>query len=277
MMRRVAVLVSLVLFAGCGNNTPPVALPAAEAGRDRSATPELLDSLWAQVQQAVERRKWDQVASLVGRFNLEVPPGDARATRARLYTGEAYLGKKEYLQAAREFRRVSDENPADSLAPEGLLRVGDSYMGLWRRPELDPTYGQAALATYQELLSRYPDSDAANQAQLRIADLNDRFAYKQLKAAQYYLRNKAYDSAILYLKDVAASYPRAKVTPEALVLLIRAYRALNYQEDVQETCEYLRKYHPDRVDGQKTCAGVRAPADSAAPAPLPLPPPPPPS
>ncbi len=69
----------------------------------------------------------------------------------------------------------------DPIAPEALLRVGDVYADLWRRPELDPTYGQTALATYQELLNRYPAAAAAKRAQLRIAELNERFAYKDVQ------------------------------------------------------------------------------------------------
>ena len=81
------------------------------------------------------------------------------------------------------------------------------YADLWRRPELDPSYGQTALATYQELLNRYPGHTAAKRAQERIDDLQERFAFKEYKAALYYMRLKAYDSAILYLKDLVATYP----------------------------------------------------------------------
>ena len=45
---------------------------------------------------------------------------------------------------------VSDETPNSPLAPLALERAGDVYADLWRRPELDPTYGQTALATYRE-------------------------------------------------------------------------------------------------------------------------------
>jgi len=84
----------------------------------------------------------------------------------------------------------------------------------------------------------------APRARLRIARLEDRFAEKQFKSANYYFRLKAYDSAILYLKDIAATYPRAAITPEALLRLVAAYRALGYTEDLQETCAHLRRFHP---------------------------------
>ena len=128
------------------------------------------------------------------------------------------------------------------------------YADLWRRPELDPSYGQTALATYQELVNRYPGTNAANRAQARIADLQERFAYKEYRAALYYFKLKAYDSAILYLKDVVATYPRAAVAPEALVKLVQAYEKLGYKEDVEETCGYIRRFHPDAAKRYRVCA-----------------------
>jgi len=273
MIRRGLVILS-ALLAGCAHGTPaPTPVTAVTPVGDRSASPALIDSLWARLDSAHTRGKWADVIKLADRISLELPPTDARLTRAQLYRGDAYYGQHDFLQAAREFRRVSDENPLDPLAPTGLLRVGDSYARLWRRAELDATYGQTALATYQELLSRYADSDAAKQAQARIAELNDKFAVKAYKSAQYYMRLKAYDSAIIYLKDLVVSYPRAAIVPAALVKLIAAYRALNYQEDVQETCEYLRKYHATDAEAIRTCAGVAAPtaAPPAAAVPAPAP------
>jgi outer membrane protein assembly factor BamD len=148
---------------------------------------------------------------------------------------------------------VSDDTPNDPLAPKALLRAGDVYADLWRKPELDPSYGQTALATYQELLNRYPNTTAAKRAQERIDDLQERFAYKEYKAALYYIRLKAFDSAILYLKDLVATYPRATVAPDALLHLVQAYRTLGYKEDVAETCGYIRRFHPKAPGAGKAC------------------------
>ena len=131
--------------------------------------------------------------------------------------------------------------------------MGDVYAELWRRPELDPSYGQTALATYQELLNRYSGSPAAARAQTRIEDLQERFAYKEYRAALYYFKLQAYDSAILYLKDVVATSPRAAVAPDALLKLVEAYRRLGYQEDVRETCGYLRRFHPNSLRRESPC------------------------
>jgi outer membrane protein assembly factor BamD (BamD/ComL family) len=69
----------------------------------------------------------------------------------------------------------------------------------------------------------------------------------------FYFRLKAYDSAILYLKDVVATYPKAAIVPEALVKLVQAYKALGYREDVQETCGYIHRFHPRAPQVGEVC------------------------
>ena len=244
-MSRTFLVAVVVLLGACGGGRGASRGSAAPAPVSSSgASAAALDSLWQSAQRAVHTGQWSSAEKLLDRALLEFAPGDSRVAQAHFFLGEAHFAQKRQLDAAREFRRASDETPNDPIAPEALLRLGDVYADLWRRPELDPTYGQTALSTYQELVNRYPGSSAAKRAQLRIDELNERFATKAFKAAMFYFRLKAYDSAILYLKDLVATYPKTGVVPEALVRLVQAYRALGYREDVQETCGYIHRFHP---------------------------------
>jgi outer membrane protein assembly factor BamD len=241
----------VLLLSACGGGGGSGRGPASPA--PVSASSALLDSLWRGAEAAVRHGKWGDATKLLDRLLLELPPGDSRIARAHFYLGEAHYAQGRHLEAAREFRKASDETPNDPNAPEALLRLGDVYSDLWRRPELDPTYGQTAIATYQELLNRYPNTAAAKRAQLRINELNERFAYKAYKSAMYYFRLKAFDSAVLYLKDLVATYPKAAVVPEALVKLVQAYKTLGYREDVQETCGYIQRFHPRTPGAKEVC------------------------
>lgn len=250
-----AVAVCVSLLAGCGGS-PPAPGPAAPTpvtGLSESASPAAIDSLWARSHWAIRHGKWSDAEKLLDRLLLEFPPGDGRVAQAHFFLGESRFAQGRHLEAAREFRRASDDTPNDAIAPQALLRAGDVYADMWRLPELDPSYGQTAMATYQELLNRYPGGDVAARAQARIAVLNDRFATKEYKSALYYFRLKAYDSAILYLKDLVATYPRASVAPAALVKLVQAYRTLGYGEDVAETCGYIRRFHPRAPGVGRVC------------------------
>jgi outer membrane protein assembly factor BamD len=253
-LRSLVLAAGILVLAGCGGGRSPEAggtstIPPQAEG----ASAQEVDSLFRLAESRIRHGKWGDAIKHLERLLLEFSPGDSRIPRARYFLGEAKLAIGTHLEAAREFRRVSDDTPNDPLAPEALLRVGDVYAELWRRPELDPSYGQTALATYQELLNRYANTSAAARAQERIDDLQERFAYKEYRAALFYFKLKAYDSAILYLKDVVATYPRASVAPDALLKLVEAYRRLGYQEDVKETCGYLRRFHPNAVRGRSPC------------------------
>jgi outer membrane protein assembly factor BamD len=258
-MRWIVVLVSALVLPACGGGTPPVTQAPAQ-----SAAPALVDSLWSEAMQHYRTGKWSKTAAILERLLLEAPTGDRRIVAAHFYLAESYFAGGDQLRAAREFRRVSDDSPNDSLAPEALMRAGDAYADLWRRPELDPSYGQQALATYQEVLNRFPGSKIAPRAQERVSYLQNKFAEKAFKAALFYVRLKAFDSAILYLRDLLASYPRATVAPEALVRLVEAYQAIGYTEEVRETCGYFRQNHPQALDLDRVCPATLAVPDSAS-------------
>lgn len=230
-----------VLLAGCGGGGKQPNLATLPSGAPGSTA--AVDSAWKLAHDQFRQAKWPDVQLTLERMNLELKPGDPRLPELRFMLGEAQLGQGNALQAVREFRRVSDDTPSDSLAPKALVRAADAYATLWRRPELDPTYGRSALATYQEVLNRFPGTPAATLATVRALELQNQFAYKEYKAGMYYARLKAYDSAILYFRDVVATYPRSSSAPLALLQLVKAYRTLGYVEDVQETCGYIRRFH----------------------------------
>ncbi|HEX5004949.1 MAG TPA: outer membrane protein assembly factor BamD [Gemmatimonadales bacterium] len=241
----------LLMIAACKSGKDPATL--APIPSDPELTRARTDSTWEKGLYDFRKGNFHSASEVFQRVLLEFVPGDPRIPQAHFYLGESYFGVHSQLQAVREFRRVADEFPTSPLAPDALYRAGDAYADLWRKPQLDPTYGQSALATYTELLNRYPDSPAAAKARVQVTDLRNKFAYKEWENARYYLRNKAADAAILYMKSLVATYPDSPSAELALVQLVNTYRALGYVEDAEEMCGALRQYHPDTKDLAKLC------------------------
>ncbi len=257
-MRHLRVLCVLLLVVGfasaCGRGNQPATAP-----RIQSLSRAQLDSAWIVIEQTMAARKYDRASLLIERFLLQVPFGDPWIPRARMQLGEAYLGAKSNLLAVREFRSVADQFSNDTLAPRALLRAGDAHAALWRRPELDPTDGLTAMTIYQDVLARWPQAPAAEDARRSIARLEEMFAAKGLKAANYYLRYKAYDSALIYLRDILATYPKASQVPEVLTQMIGVYRILDNPEDAQQACEYFRAQWPNAPQLATTCPSGSSP------------------
>jgi len=192
------------------------------------------------------------------RLTNELGPSQPEMADVRYYLAECYFQTGDRVQAAHEFRQVADQYATSEYAPLALLRAGDANLRLWRKPELDPSYGETALAIYQELAGRYPGTDAAARAQAHVQQLRERFSQKAYANGMFYFRRRAYDSAIIYFKDVIATYPGTSSVPDALMRLVDSYRVIGYGDELKETCGHLRRYFPQTEGLDKSC-----PADSS--------------
>lgn len=241
MPRIIALFAALPFLAGCSKTLDPQLYPSAE-------------SLYEASMEAFRTGDCGLARQGFQRLVFELPAQDERQANVRYYLGECMLRQSEPLEAARQFRRVADEYPRHPLAPDGLLRAGDAYAKLWDDPELDPTYGETSLATYGELIGRYPTSAAASRARLRIGGLNEMFAEKGYKSGVFYYRLKAFDSAIIYFRSVAADYPASPYASLAVVKLIETYDRIGYVEERDEMCLYLRQYYPGTEGVDDRCS-----------------------
>lgn len=207
------------------------------------------------------RHKWDNALAGFDLLAQQLPARDTLLADVYFHQGEAHAGKEEHLLAAQSYSRITDAFPDDSLADDALYRTAHEYQLMWRKPILDSQYGETSLTTYRQLLSLYPDSKLVPEAGKQIATLNEWFAKKDVENGEHYLRRKAYDSAIIYFRDVVRLYPGTGSAKTAYLHLLSAYRAINYREDIAETCAEAKRFYPTDADISHACSGV-APTDS---------------
>jgi outer membrane protein assembly factor BamD len=103
------------------------------------------------------------------------------------------------------------------------------------------------------LLASYPDSPFSKNAQDRLAKLDEWLAEKDYNTGYLYLKRKAFDSAILYFKDIIRLHPRAKKSKDAYLRLHEAYRAIKYTEDARDLCDAMRKAYPNDREVLNAC------------------------
>lgn len=212
-----------------------------------------------------ERHHWQNAVTAFEKLTVELPARDSLLPRSYWYLATAHEREGEHLLAAQSYSRLTESFPEDSLADDAALESARSYRKLWRKPELDDTYGQTALAAYNTLVTLYPSSPLLPAAEKEIAQLQDWFARKNFEAGMFYLRRKAFDSAIIYFKGVLDQWPDTPTAREAGVKLAEAYKAIRYREDASDLCTLLRrKYATDR-DVRDVCAGVPESAAAAVP------------
>ncbi|HXQ28957.1 MAG TPA: outer membrane protein assembly factor BamD [Gemmatimonadales bacterium] len=235
-------VIGLVILGGCGHGPPQGLVPmpteadplAAGFRAFRSGDFETAQTLWRQAQ-------------------FELSPTQPEMGEVRYYMAECDFQLGDLEAAGLEFQKVVEEFPKSDYAPLALLRAADANERAWRAPELDPTPGQTALAAYQEVIARYPGSVAADRARLHVSHLTVWFAEKDYQIGMFYYRRHAYDSAIMYFKEVIANHQGTPEVVDALLRLADSYRVIGYRDELRETCETLRQFYPNAPGLAQKC------------------------
>ncbi len=243
-------LLAIVFAVGC------------RAGFDPKVYASNPDGLFAASLKRFNSHHYDDAAKGFEELTHDLPARDPLLPLSYYYLGESQEKQGDHLLAAQSLTRISEAFPDDSLAPTALYSGGIAYSRMWSNPELDATYGTSALNTFQSLKSLYPDSHLVPQADSQIARLNNMFATKDLNVGVHYLRRKAYDSSIIYLKDVIKLHPETPAARTAYLKLLDAYRAIKYTADAADLCTAALKTYPNDKEVHKQCDSASSAAAS---------------
>ncbi len=257
--RRVLLVALLLAAAACHPDFQIAQFPTNEA-LYRAATTEF------------GAKRWDNAVAAFDKLTTDLPARDTLLPRAYWFLARAHEEHGDHILAATTYSRLVESFPDDSLADDAALASARQYWQMWRKPALDATYGETALSTYNTLLGLYPTSPLVPTAKKELAELEDQFARKNYLSGMYYLRRKAYDSGIIYFRDILTKYPASPTAREAQLRLVDAYKAIRYKEDAADACALLRKAHPEDAEVRVTCEGVAAPAVGTPAVPVNAPP-----
>ncbi len=103
---------------------------------------------------------------------------------------------------------------------------------------------QQALAALQQVTRRFPESDYARDAQIKIEMTRDHLAGKEMEVGRWYLRQGHHAAAINRFKHVIEEYQTTTHTPEALHRLVESYVALGIMEEAEQVAAVLGYNYP---------------------------------
>ena len=211
------------------------------------------DKLYEVALAEYKARRYDNAAKAFEKLTLDLSARDPRLPLAYYYLAQSQARNGENLLAAGTYNRLIDAFPQDTLVDDAFYLSGLAYEHEWRRPQLDATYGKNAQTAFESLLGSFPDSRYAPLAKKELDKLDEWFAEKDYDTGYLYLKRKAFDSAIIYFKDVIRLHPNARVTRDAYLRLLESYRAIKYTEDARELCDAMRKAYPNDREVRKEC------------------------
>lgn len=205
-------------------------------------------------EKALAKGKYDQAIKYFEGLQ-SVYPFAPEAQQAQLDIIYAYYKNGDYASAISAADRYIHLYPQSDQVPyayymKGLVNFDRGRSWMQRKfgvssSEIDPTYLKQSYIDFNELVERFPDSKYAPDAQKRMTFARNMLAQNEIDVARFYLRQKAYVAAINRASTVVKHYQQSPQVVDALVILVKANRALGLTQQANEALKILQSNYPN--------------------------------
>ena len=231
----VVVLALALPFAACGGK-PKTKLTLEEAkgpGRDRE--------LFRQGVDAIRKGNFDEGRILLN-TDINTYSDSPLIKLAKLSIADSYYlqgGTKGLAQAEIEYRDWIQFFPDDPLADDTMLKIAEVHLRQVMAADRDTTHARLAERQLKDLLRRYPNTDAKQEVEQLMNQVQEILAMHELKVARFYfdIRESA-QAAQMRTEEILNKYPNFSRFDEALYLHARA---MEIQEDTETASRDLAR------------------------------------
>lgn len=171
-------------------------------------------------------------------------PFSQLAKRAIVMSAYASYLARDDANARASAQRYLDLYPADADAPYAQHVIALTYYDNIVDVGRDQAMTRQALQALNEVVNRYPDSEYARDAQLKIDLTLDHLAGKEMTVGRYYLKRGHYSAAINRFRVVVDKYNTTSQVPEALHRLVEANLALGLERQALASAAVLGHNFP---------------------------------
>jgi outer membrane protein assembly factor BamD len=166
------------------------------------------------------------------------------ATRAQMMTAYAYYEASEYDEAIAAAQRFIELHPGHKDVAWAYYIVGMCYYEQISDVGRDQEMTRKAMDAFNEVVRRFPGSDYARDARLKIDLANDHLAGKEMEIGRYYQGRQQWLAAVNRFRNVVENYQTTTHVPEALHRLVESYLALGVPEEAQRAAAVLGHNYP---------------------------------
>jgi outer membrane protein assembly factor BamD len=186
----------------------------------------------------MEAKKYKDAGTAYAEVERQHPYSDW-SLNAQIMSGYAYYLAKKYEEADEAFNIFIQLHPGHEYVPYAMYMLGLIAYEEIPIVERDQTPAKESVEAFQKLMNRFPDTNYAKDARMKIDFIRDHLAAKELEVARYYQHKEAHLAAINRLKGVVKEYENSAQVPEALYRLVISYLALGLYDEAQASAAVL--------------------------------------
>lgn len=235
--RRLALAAALALsgagLAGCADDQQMAAVYVERP----------IEQIYADAWVQIQRENWAEA----GRQFDEVErqhPYSIWARRAILMSAFCMYQGNRYAEAIDASERFIQLHPGNKDVPYAYYLKAVSLYEQVGDVDRDQQKTEDALTALQDLIQRFPNTEYARDARLKVDLTRDHLAGKEMTIGRFYLRQGEYLAAINRFRTVVDKYQTTSHTAEALERLTESYMALGVVREAQTAAAVLGYNYP---------------------------------
>ena len=230
----IAVTAASLALAGCATTGKK---------KDNSYVARDVETLYNVAKDSLDRGRYKEAAAVFDEVERQ-HPYSVWARRAQLMSAFSYYVAKQYSESILSAQRFLSLHPGSREAPYAYYMIAVSYYEQIQGVDRDQKITQQALDALGELIRRYPATDYARDARLKIDLARDHLAGKEMEVGRFYEDRGLFLAASQRFRVVIDQYDTTSHTPEALHRLVECYLALGLPEEAKKAAAVLGSNYP---------------------------------
>jgi len=178
----------------------------------------------------LDRHQWNDAVNYFREVERQHPYSEW-SRRAILMTAYAHYEANNYPEAIADADRFIALYPGNPSAAYAYYLKAVCYFEQIVDVNRDQASTENAQVAMREVVKRYPNTEYASDARLKLDMVSDQLAGKEMTVGRYYLKNGDPIAAIGRFRTVVDRYQTTSHTAEALYRLVAAYLSLGLTKE----------------------------------------------
>ena len=210
-----------------------VSLSACQGGDKRAQelayVERPVEQLYNQAATELDKRNFDRAILLFNEVERQHPYSEW-ARKSMVMTAYASYRSNDFDEAISASQRYLGLHPGGSEADYAYYLIAVSEFGQIVDVGRDQGTTERARDALNDVIRRFPNSEYAKDARLKMDMVNDQLAGKEMEIGRWYLRSGQTLAALNRFKTVVKTYDTTSHSEEALHRLVEAYLTLGLRD-----------------------------------------------
>ncbi|MEO1488582.1 MAG: outer membrane protein assembly factor BamD [Pseudomonadota bacterium] len=220
-----------------------VACGGGSANEDVAYIARDVESLYGEAQNRLDRGNTLLAAALFDEVERQ-HPYSPWARRAQLMSAFSYYVARDYNKAIQNAQRFLSIHPGNKDAPYAYYLIALSYYEQISDVNRDQKITEQAQTALREVNRRFPQSEYAADARLKLDLVADHLAGKEMEIGRHYQRSGQWLAAAIRFRNVIEKFETTSQAPEALYRLTESSLALGIPDEAVKYTAVLGANYP---------------------------------